>query len=229
MKKALLLAVLALVCGASLGVMIGSGFLVSTRGPIRVAASTPTLDRLNRFSTPAPSEQPLDTADDAPLLERADQVLALLKAADYPTLSDLVHPQKGVTLTPYSTVDLSCDMVLYPRQVAHLSEDRVAHLWGVTDGSGAPIRMTGPQYFQRYVFNADYTTAPQVGIDTVGISGNALENVSDAYPEGRFVEYCFPGIDPKLEGFDWCSLKLVFEVWDNNWYLVGLIHGEWTV
>ena len=229
MKKALLLAVLALVCGVSLGIMIGSGFLLSTREPIRIAASTPTLERLNPYLTSTCTEQPLDRTADAPLLERAGQVLDLLKAADYPALSHLVHPDKGVTLTPYSTVDLKCDMVLYPSQVAHLSQDHTSHLWGVTDGSEIPIRLTGPQYFQRYVFNADYTAAPQVGIDTVQVSGNALENVSDAYPEGRFVEYCFPGIDPKLKGFDWCSLKLVFEVWDNDWYLVGLIHSEWTV
>ena len=95
-------------------------------------------------------------------------------------------------------------------------------------GSGSPIRCTSKDYFARYVFNTDYTEAPQVGIDTVLISGNALENVADAYPNGRFVEYHFPGIDPALEGFDWCSLKLVFEIWNNDWYLVGIIHGEWT-
>ena len=61
------------------------------------------------------------------------------------------------------------------------------------------------------------------------ISGNAPENVDAVYEDGRFVEYHFPGIDPAREGFDWCSLKLVFEVWNNDWYLVGMIHGEWTV
>ena len=35
-------------------------------------------------------------------------------------------------------------------------------------------------------------------------------------------------VDEALEGFDWCSLKLVFEPWENDWYLVGLVHGEWT-
>ena len=42
------------------------------------------------------------------------------------------------------------------------------------------------------------------------------------------MDYNFPGIDPEKKGYDWCSLKLVFEPWQNNWYLVGLIHSEWT-
>ena len=78
------------------------------------------------------------------------------------------------------------------------------------------------------MYNEDYARAPEVGVDTVFLSGNALENVSDAYPDARFVDYAFPGLDPELEGFDWCSLKLVFEPWENEWYLVGLVHGEWT-
>ena len=163
------------------------------------------------------------------MLERSGQVLEALKAEDYAALSELVHPQRGVTLTPYSTVDPSCDNVLPQTSVAKLAMDDQVYLWGLHDGSGDPIRCTGTEYFDHYVFNVDYTEAPQVGIDTVLISGNALENAAAAYPNGRFVEYHFPGIDPELEGFDWCSLKLVFEVWENDWYLVGIIHGEWTV
>lgn len=30
-------------------------------------------------------------------------------------------------------------------------------------------------------------------------------------------------------GYDWCSLKLVFECYQGDWYLVGLVHSEWTV
>ena len=58
---------------------------------------------------------------------------------------------------------------------------------------------------------------------------NALENVAAAFPDGRFVEYHFPGLDPQMEGYDWCSLKVVFEAYNNQWYLVGLIHSQWTI
>ena len=28
---------------------------------------------------------------------------------------------------------------------------------------------------------------------------------------------------------DWGALKLVFQQIDGNWYLVGLIHSNWTI
>ena len=223
MKRAALMTILALLGGLVLGSMVGL-FLSSANS----AAVSPAVSAVQSASS-APTEAPLlDTSDNALLLERASQVLETLKLEDYAALSQLVHPSRGVTLTPYSTVDPDCDNVLSQQQVAGLAEDKQLYTWGLSMGSGAPICCTARDYFARYVFNADYTEAPQVGIDTVLISGNALENAADAYPDGRFVEYHFPGIDPALEGFDWCSLKLVFETWNNQWYLVGMIHGEWT-
>ncbi len=223
MKRAVLIASLALLCGLVLGSLVGLSLSLSA-SPASLASSAPSTNQT--LSTPTGA--PLDTSDNTLLLERAGQVLEALKQKDYSALSLLVHPQYGVTLTPYSTVDPSRDNVLSQSQTAGLAGDDQLYTWGLYVGSGEPIRCTGEDYFARYVFNADYTEAPRVGIDTVLISGNALENTADAYPQGRFVEYHFPGIDPALEGFDWCSLKLVFEPWNNDWYLVGMVHGEWT-
>lgn len=228
MKRAVLITALALLCGLILGSMVGL-CLSSSLNPSALSSSLPSNSHTaHTYSSSIPTEPPLDTSDNTLLLERAGQVLEALKQEDYSALSLLVHPQYGVTLTPYSTVDRSRDNVLSQEQTAKLAGDDRLYTWGLSVGSGEPIRCTAEDYFARYVFNADYTEAPQVGIDTVLISGNALENTADAYPQGRFVEYHFPSIDPALEGFDWCSLKLVFEPWDNNWYLVGMVHGEWT-
>nr|WP_317324198.1 hypothetical protein [uncultured Flavonifractor sp.] len=230
MKRAALLSTLALLCGLALGFVVGNGVMPSI--PFSASASARSETNYVYASyhpTPVQTEVPLDPDDNTPLLERAGLVLEALKAEDYAALAQLVHPEQGVTLTPYSTVDPACDNAMSQEQVRHLAQDEHIYTWGLFDGSGIPIRCTPAQYFQRYVFNADFTTAPQVGIDTVLISGNALENVAEAYPEGRFVEYHFPGIDPELKGFDWCSLKLIFEVWNNEWYLVGIVHGEWTI
>lgn len=231
MKKAILMSSLALICGLVLGCLVGQSVLPSVQSQSVQADLTPAALPVGHTARGgvSPAQPSLNRSDNTLLLERAGQVLEALKAQDYTALAQLVHPQRGVTLTPYSTVDPARDNVLTPSGVAGLTASQEVSIWGLYDGSGNPIRCTGAEYFNRYVFNADYTRAPRVGIDTVLISGNALENVAAAYPDGRFVEYHFPGIDPNLEGFDWCSLKLVFEVWDNDWYLVGLIHGEWTI
>lgn len=228
MKRALWMTLLALVCGLALGTLIGSGTLLSWISSPPSGDASP-VSSVRQSSASLPPEETLDVTDNTPLLDRAGQALEDLKAQDYAALASLVHPRLGLTLTPYSTVDPALDNTLTRDQVALLGQDRQEYTWGLADGSGAPIRCTPAQYFSRYVFNADYTEAPQVGIDTVLISGNALENVAEAYPEGRFVEYHFPGIDPAMEGFDWCSIKLVFQVWQNNWYLVGIVHSEWTI
>ena len=224
MKKTALLCLLALLLGCGSGFVLGQqsggGGASPPAGGAEMSISplSPSVDQ----EAPAPE-------DNTALLEAGSTVLQALRDGDIQALSGLVHPERGVTFTPYSTVDPSCDNVLTQAEVARLSTDEEVYTWGLYDGSGEPIRCTGQEYFDRYVFNADYTEAPQVGIDTVLISGNALENVDAVYEDGRFVEYHFPGIDPAREGFDWCSLKLVFEVWNNDWYLVGMIHGEWTV
>ena len=229
MKRTALLVLLALVGGLALGTVVGIR-LATSAPPVSLPSSQPSAGGTNRYDTQVlPSEEPLDYLDDVPLLDRAGQALEALKAQDYAALSLLVHPQQGLTLTPYSTVDPQLDTVLSRDQVAQLSVDETVYTWGLYPGSGAPIQCTAPVYFERFVFNADYTQAPRVGVDEVLISGNALENVADAYPEARFVEYHFPGIDPELEGCDWGALKLVFQVWENDWYLVGIIHGEWTI
>jgi len=43
------------------------------------------------------------------------------------------------------------------------------------------------------------------------------------------VEYHFPGIDPQYGGLDWRSLRLVFQQSGGEWYLVGIIHDQWTI
>ena len=57
------------------------------------------------------------------------------------------------------------------------------------------------------------------------LSGNALENLTEAYPGCRCVDFSIPGTD----GLDWSSLKLVFQAGDTSWYLIGMVHGQWTI
>ena len=229
MRRTILLPALALVGGLALGTLLGGGLFSASQGLNGGTRSSITVAQAVTSSASAvPTAPPLDTGNNDILLERSESALELLKAEDYTGLSALIHPEKGLTLTPFSTVSAEYDRTLSSQEVSVLSEDEETYVWGVMDGSGMPIRSTCDAYFDRFVFNADYTQAPEVGIDTVLMSGNALENVADAYPQARFVDYSFPGIAPEKNGYDWCSLKLVFEPWQNNWYLVGLIHSEWT-
>ena len=158
-------------------------------------------------------EEPASTseASTSGLLRAAARAAEALKAEDYGTLGDLVHPERGLTFTACSTEN--------PRQ----------YLWGYEDGRGSPILLTMEEFVRQYIFAVDYTQAPKVGVDQVVLSGNALENVAQAYPDCRFVDLCYPELDPDFGGLDWCSLKLVFTPLEGQWRLVGLIHSQWTI
>lgn len=233
MKRTVLFAAAALLSGFVLGTLFGSGALSNGESAVlsaaAVSAGTPVPMAGNPDDAPAAVPTPLDQQDDSLLLARSGQVLEAMKAADYGALAALVSPESGVTFTPYSTVNPEVDLRLTARQVAELGSDDTVYVWGLEDGSGEPIRLTGEDYFAQYVFNTDYTQAPRLSVDQVQASGNAMENVAESYPGARFVEYYFPGLDPEMEGYDWCSLKLVFRPEQNNWYLVGVIHGQWTI
>jgi hypothetical protein len=161
------------------------------------------------------------------LVDMAYEVLELIKNQDYISLSQLIHPEKGVTFTPYSYVTgnnrFSADDL---RQAA---ANNASHNWGEYDGSGNPIIMTFEEYFARFVYNENYIDAPVIGVNHIVNTGNAIENVMEFYPEAQFVEFHFPSIDPEFLGLDWCTLKLVFEQYDDSLKLVAIIHSEWTI
>ena len=180
-------------------------------------------------SSPGAEQEPLNPTENFPLLNAACAVNRAIQRQDYTVLASYIHPSRGVTFTPYSTVDFNMDITFTPDQVKNLPQDQTVYTWGIEDGRGDPIQMTAMDYFARYVYDADYTQATEIGIDRIMTGGNALENLADAYPGCRYVDFSFPSADPVNDGLDWSSLKLVFQPEDDLWYLVGVVHGEWTI
>lgn len=230
MKRSALLCVLALLLGTVVGLLLnisqlrGTGLLASGASPASAAPNA-------AVTAPHALTPARDPDSNAALLEAGSSVLSALKKGDVQTLAALTDPERGVTFTPYSTVDPHSDLTFLPDQLSQAGANGTRYVWGHTQGKGDAISLTLPEYLTTYAFNADYTKAPIIGVDQVLASGNSLENVRDAYPEDRFLEYYFPGQDPEMGGLDWCALKLVFsDVQDTGSYLlVGIIHSEWTI
>lgn len=144
------------------------------------------------------------------------------------TLSKFVHPVDGVRFSPYGFVDTVADKVLSAAEVFSVGDDPVRYSWGSYDGSGEPISLTFDQYHKRFVYDADYSKAERVGYNTQISVGNSINNAAEVYPGCITVEYHFSGFDPELAGMDWRSLRLVFSRYTDKWYLVGVVHDEWT-
>jgi hypothetical protein len=158
----------------------------------------------------------------------AQGVIQALKAKDMSKLASFVHPTAGVRFSPYANVK-DTDLVFTPNQLSNALQATTSYVWGSFDGSGAPIQMTFADYYARFVYSQDFASATQVGYNHVLSSGNTIDNSHDFYPNSIIVEYYLPGTDPSLGGMDWQSLRLVFQSIDNQWYLVGIIHSQWTI
>lgn len=163
---------------------------------------------------------------------RARQVVLALKSRNVVTLSSHVHPRKGLRFSPYHSVNLEKggDLVFTRSQVKSLISNGKRYRWGEEDGSGDPIRLTFAAYLRKFVYDHDFSRAKQVtyNSDTLS-SGNLINNIRESYPSAIIVEYHFSGFEEKYGGMDWKSLWLVFEKQGSEWYLVGIVHGEWTI
>ena len=165
---------------------------------------------------------------DEELISYARELINVIKKDDYRSVAEVVHPEYGVIFSPYATVNLSVDRCFTKDQVAEFAHDSKMYLWGVYDGSGEPIELTPEKYFERFVFDVDFSTCETFGVDEVIRTGNSLENIDDIFPTARYVD-CFMPDPADPEGWDWRSLRFVFEEYDGTLFLTAIIHSENTM
>jgi len=159
----------------------------------------------------------------------ANKLIYALSVKDADSIAKYVHPKKGVRFTPYTNVSLEDDLVFSKEEMKTFFENNNIYKWGYYDGSGEEINLTPSEYYDIFVYSKDFINAPEIGYNEVLSMGNMLENQFDVYDNPIIVEYYFSGFNPEYEGLDWQSLRLVFEQYEGNWNLVGIIHNQWTI
>jgi hypothetical protein len=192
-----------------------------------VLAGTAGCSRL--FGPPDPGPGPSVRAPES-LRAAADEVLRALESRDGQAFAAVVHPTKGVRFSPYAYVDVLEDVQLAREEIAAFWTDTTVRRWGSFDGTGDPIEMTASEYYSRFILDRDFSSASSVNTNSDRAAGNTMNNVLEAYPDAVRVEYY---IEPTLvgdePGNDWAALRLVFELDDDRYFLVGIIHDEWTI
>ncbi len=158
---------------------------------------------------------------------RAREAVTALKNRDMQRLSGLVHPDKGVRFTPYNYVDPKRDLVFHPRQITRLMTSKKRYLWGEYDGTGDPIRLTFRKYHGRFIYDWDFANARDINYSRETKDISDYDNAYKSYPGAIIVEYFNPGTVES--GMDWSTLRLVFQRKNRTWYLVGILHNEWTI
>jgi len=180
-------------------------------------------------------EQELQNSSNPPsqsasLVNEAFTVLGHLATEDGAALANHAHPTRGVRFSPYFNVDVSSDIVLYPGNTIgpNMFTNTTVYVWGEYDGTGDTIAGEYASYHSSFVYDEDYLNPELIGINSIIGTGNMNNNIEDVYPNESYVEFHFTGFDSQLMGIDWRSLVLVFEEDNGVWYLVGVVHGEWT-
>lgn len=197
-----------------------------------VAAITRSLE--SGYPVDGETGEPMDgypVASDNQLLELtavAELVVDALAQNDIENLAEFVHPEMGVRFSPYAFVREEHQVFLPGDLPALVSLDEV-YTWGSYDGTGETIELTFDSYYDEFVYSSDFANAEQMAVNERLGQGNSINNVREFYPGASFVEYHFSGFEDAYEGLDWESLRLVFLQEDGTWWLVGIVHDEWTI
>lgn len=157
-----------------------------------------------------------------------DAVINAIKTQDFTTLATFVWTQ-GVRFTPYEHVNTGTDIILSTAEIENALSISSSRMWGAYDGSGEPIDLWIGQYREKFVYDVDFVTAPEVYHNQKFERGNIINNIFDVYTGKEIVEYHFPQIDPQYEGMDRRSLYLVLENVNGQRYLIGIVHGQRTI
>ncbi len=177
-------------------------------------------------SSPTANPTIADPTTASAVIARANEVLAALKARDGVKLAALADPVKGVRFTPYPYVRTDKDVLLSAAELARAFADPQLRTWGFTDGRGDPIHLTFADYVGQYAYDRDYLARAEVSVDRVNGDTNSIDNTKVVYPAATLVQFYQPSSPNTI---DWRAVRLLFEQRSGTWYLVGIVHGEWTI
>jgi len=194
----------------------------------RIALLAAVLAGAGHFAMSEQVEKPTPVSPqvEKQIRQQGQEILVLLKAKDFTTLAKYIHPQQGVRFSPYAAVDVRTDRRYTQTPLAGAWNDRKVHRWGSYDGSGDPITLSFRKYYDQFIFNRDFTKAPDVSFNKLIETGNTISNLDDVYANFVFLEYHFPRDDDQN---NWASLRLVFKPYGKGWRLVGIVNDGWTI
>ncbi len=172
--------------------------------------------------------KPETSSDNFYELKKINQiVIKLIKKRDISALSKYAHPKKGIMFSPYSDLKNNDNQIIEKKELVKIYEKNEELVWGEYDGTGARILLTFDNYFDRFIYDEDFIEY-EPNYDSIMGTGNSIENMNSVFPYARSVEYYTPGTE-EYAYMDWKSLRLLYEIYRGKYYLVAVVHNEWTI
>ncbi len=196
----------------------------------RAVDDTANIDIAERGGTLVPTHDsvPVVQADkNEVLMELTKEILTIFKTQQYNKLDTFIHPTEGIRFSPYATVEESDKKFTkesFDKLVTSSKNKKLT--WGSYDGSGDPIVLTPNEYFKKFVYDRNFVKPEKAGVNELIGTGNSINNIKSFYRDADFTESHFTGGKSEM---DWKSVRLVFKEVNGKYYLVGIVHDQWTI
>jgi len=160
--------------------------------------------------------------------EKAHEVLKDLEGFNTVALSEHIHPTKGLRFSPHTTVLPNSDIVISKEEMLNLNLS-TNRMWGYADGSGFEINMPFTEFINELMLKENFLNADTIKFNKrTEASSNSTDNLRDIYPNGQFIEYFVNGTG-EFASMNWGAIRLVFEMHNDEWYIVGIIRDQWSI
>lgn len=159
--------------------------------------------------------------------DRGNNVIVAFRDNNMSVLARYVHPHKGVRFSPNPLIG-NDDVVFTGANIQGVFKDKKKYNWGVDVTSLEPINKTFNEYCQEFIYDRDYASVKDIGYNRVVRETDMVSNISEYYPDAIVIEYYFSG-SVAQESSDWTRLRLVFEEFSDEWFLIGVVHEQWTI
>ncbi len=162
------------------------------------------------------------------LTQQALRIQQALANKDYASITNDIHPTRGVRLSMYAYVRPETDKVFSREQYAqYLQQSKIRFTWGEKDGTGDLLIEPLPTYLETWV-NAEKFNNASMNVNEFKNNGNSINNLNKIYQNSEVVEFYYAGSE-QYSGMDWRVLRLVFDEYQGKRYLVAIINDQWTV
>lgn len=155
--------------------------------------------------------------------ERALAVLQSIKDKNLNTLSSFVHPEKGARFSQF-IARYDSDLVLSSKEIVDIFNDKEVYFWGYNIFTDQPINENKSKMFT-WIVEQDYTLAKEITYNNPTDKHGYPEPYNKDYPGSIIVECFYEGENKDL---DWKTRRIVFEEFQDQWFIVGFNNAFWT-
>ncbi len=153
---------------------------------------------------------------------QAEITIKAIKFRNLKALDQLIHPKKGLRLSPYSYI-ISKDFIIKQNEIFSLYEDENIKIENM-DRERRIVSQSFKEYYQNYIYPHDYANYDKISYNHPYKSENVIDNIREYYPKAILVEFQLNDTNLNNNDKDWSVLRLAFEEYKKKWYLTGIIN-----